>query len=100
MKLQGRISTTVTSNVQPKVYHEAKELCQEYKSAKEALVKHFKENGYGQWVKKPVEQDSFTVEEQSSWCSTTDSETDIVGFWSSFRDNCPYFCTEHVVGIH
>ena len=46
------------------MYHEAKELNEQYKNAKEALVKHFKENGYGQWVKKPIEQDSFTVEER------------------------------------
>ena len=46
------------------MYHEAKELNEHYKNAKEALVKHFKENGYGQWVKKPIEQDSFTVEER------------------------------------
>ena len=64
LKIQGRVSSSVPSNVKPTVYHEAKELCEQYKEAKEALVKHFKENGYGQWVKKPIEQDSFTVEEQ------------------------------------
>lgn len=65
LRLHDKLSSLVATTTHPKVYHEAKELCQEYKKAKEALVKHFVENGYGQWVKKPVEQDSFTVEDSS-----------------------------------
>ena len=66
MQLQGKLSSIVEKKMKTKVYHEAKELCAEYKKAKEELVKHFNENGYGQWVKKPVEQDMFTVEGEAS----------------------------------
>ena len=69
MQLQGKLSSIVEKKMKTKVYHEAKELCAEYKKAKEELVKHFNENGYGQWVKKPVEQDMFTVEGEASWCN-------------------------------
>ena len=40
--------------------------CTQYSKAKEQLVKHFKENSFGQWVKKPVEQDMFTVDSGAS----------------------------------
>ena len=67
LKLQGRLMSMVETKVRPNVYHEAKELCTEYNKAKEQLVKHFKENSFGQWVKKPVEQDMFTVDSGASW---------------------------------
>lgn len=50
----------------PSSYHDAKQAAMEYHSAKKALIKAFHKAGLGAWVKKPIEQDQFTL---SSWLS-------------------------------
>lgn len=52
--------------LKPSSYHEAKQAATEYHSAKQALIKAFHKAGLGAWVKKPIEQDQFTL---SSWGS-------------------------------
>lgn len=52
--------------LKPSSYHEAKQAATEYHSAKQALIKTFHKAGLGAWVKKPIEQDQFTL---SSWGS-------------------------------
>ena len=41
-------------------YREAKEMATDFKTAKEAMLKKFKENKYGKWVSKPVEEEMFS----------------------------------------
>ncbi|XP_053409004.1 double-stranded RNA-specific editase 1-like [Mercenaria mercenaria] len=58
--LQGRISTVTDFDKIPNVsYGELKALNVQYQEMRNKLVEHFKKSGYGQWVKKPVEQDEF-----------------------------------------
>ncbi|XP_041365341.1 double-stranded RNA-specific adenosine deaminase-like [Gigantopelta aegis] len=45
---------------QAKNYHEAKLAAKDFQSAKMALVKKLKENNYGPWVSKPVEEEMFS----------------------------------------
>lgn len=45
----------------PSSYHEAKQAAAEYHGAKQALFKAFQKAGLGAWVKKPIEQDQFSV---------------------------------------
>lgn len=52
--------------LKPSSYHDAKQAATEYHSAKQALIKAFHKAGLGAWVKKPIEQDQFTL---SSWGS-------------------------------
>lgn len=40
-------------------YREAKEMANDFKTAKEAMLKKFKENKYGKWVSKPFEEEMF-----------------------------------------
>ena len=47
--------------LRPSSYHEAKQAATEYHSAKQALIKAFHKAGLGAWVKKPIEQDQFTL---------------------------------------
>lgn len=47
--------------VRPSSYHEAKQAAVEYHSAKQTLFKAFQKAGLGAWVKKPIEQDQFSV---------------------------------------
>ncbi|XP_072527696.1 double-stranded RNA-specific editase 1a isoform X1 [Salminus brasiliensis] len=42
-------------------YHEAKQGAVEYHSAKQTLIKAFQKAGLGAWVKKPIEQDQFSL---------------------------------------
>lgn len=42
-------------------YHEAKQAAVEYHDAKQALIKAFQKAGLGAWVKKPIEQDQFSL---------------------------------------
>uniref|UniRef100_A0A4W3H7N1 Adenosine deaminase RNA specific B1b n=1 Tax=Callorhinchus milii TaxID=7868 RepID=A0A4W3H7N1_CALMI len=42
-------------------YHETKQAANEYQDAKQALIKEFQKSGLGMWVKKPIEQDHFTL---------------------------------------
>ena len=41
-------------------YHQAKMAAKDFQSAKMALYKKFKENKYGPWVSKPVEEEMFS----------------------------------------
>lgn len=41
-------------------YYDAKQAAEDYQSAKQALNKKFFEQGYGQWVTKPIEVDYFS----------------------------------------
>lgn len=45
----------------PSSYHEAKQAAEEYHAAKQALIKAFHKAGLGAWVKKPIEQDQFSL---------------------------------------
>uniref|UniRef100_A0A665TJ35 Double-stranded RNA-specific editase 1-like n=2 Tax=Echeneis naucrates TaxID=173247 RepID=A0A665TJ35_ECHNA len=45
----------------PSSYHEAKRAAVEYHAAKQALFRAFHRAGLGAWVKKPVEQDQFSL---------------------------------------
>lgn len=47
--------------LKPGSYHEAKQAAAEYHEAKQALIKAFHKAGLGAWVKKPIEQDQFTL---------------------------------------
>lgn len=55
--------SSILSNkmLKPSSYHEAKQVASEYHSAKQALIKAFHKAGLGAWVKKPIEQDQFTL---------------------------------------
>lgn len=55
--------SSILSNkmLKPSSYHEAKQAASEYHSAKQALIKAFHKAGLGAWVKKPIEQDQFTL---------------------------------------
>ena len=45
----------------PATYHDSKQAASEYQAAKQALTKAFHKAGLGAWVKKPTEQDQFTL---------------------------------------
>lgn len=55
--------SSILSNkmLKPSSYHEAKQAASEYHSAKQALIKAFHKAGLGAWVKKPIEQDQFSL---------------------------------------
>ncbi|XP_059503051.1 double-stranded RNA-specific editase 1-like isoform X9 [Stegostoma tigrinum] len=42
-------------------YYDAKQAATEYQAAKESLIKEFQRSGLGMWVKKPIEQDQFSL---------------------------------------
>ena len=45
--------------LQAETYRDAKDMAQEFKMAREAMFKKFKENKYGKWVSKPIEEEMF-----------------------------------------
>lgn len=58
--LQGKLSTITGCDKVPNVYYgDLKAMNVPYQEMRNKLVEHFKKSGYGQWVKKPVEQDEF-----------------------------------------
>lgn len=59
--LQKLSSSLRIRTVRPSSYHEAKQAAVEYHSAKQTLFKAFQKSGLGAWVKKPIEQDQFSV---------------------------------------
>ncbi|MEQ2248962.1 Double-stranded RNA-specific editase 1 [Ilyodon furcidens] len=62
MDLHSKLSSTLLiQTVQPRSYHEAKQTAVEYHLAKQALFRVFHKAGLGAWVKKPVEQDQFSL---------------------------------------
>ncbi|KAJ8351657.1 hypothetical protein SKAU_G00231330 [Synaphobranchus kaupii] len=62
IRLHSKLSSTLRIQVsKPGSYHEAKQAALEYHSAKHTLIKVFHEAGLGAWVKKPIEQDQFSL---------------------------------------
>ncbi|XP_061082908.1 double-stranded RNA-specific editase 1 isoform X2 [Conger conger] len=62
VRLHCKLSPTLRINVsKPSTYHEAKQAALEYHSAKQTLIKAFHAAGLGAWVKKPTEQDQFSL---------------------------------------
>nr|XP_020466708.1 double-stranded RNA-specific editase 1 isoform X1 [Monopterus albus] len=60
--LHSKLSSILRIKVlKPSSYHDAKQAATEYHSAKQALIKAFHKAGLGAWVKKPIEQDQFTL---------------------------------------
>ncbi len=58
------LSTLRIKVPKPSSYHEAKQAAVEYHTAKQTLIKAFHKAGLGAWVKKPIEQDQFSL---NSW---------------------------------
>uniref|UniRef100_A0A667YZK5 Adenosine deaminase RNA specific B1a n=1 Tax=Myripristis murdjan TaxID=586833 RepID=A0A667YZK5_9TELE len=54
-------STLRIRAVKPSSYHEAKQAAVEYHVAKHTLIRAFQKAGLGAWVKKPIEQDQFSL---------------------------------------
>ncbi|KAJ8298692.1 hypothetical protein KUTeg_022752 [Tegillarca granosa] len=46
--------------LQAKNYHETKMMATDFQAAKSAMLQKFKENGYGHWVSKPIEEELFS----------------------------------------
>ncbi|NP_001027924.1 double-stranded RNA-specific editase 1a [Takifugu rubripes] len=62
MRLHSKLSPSLRiRTVRPSSYHEAKQAAVDYHSAKQTLFKAFQKSGLGAWVKKPIEQDQFSV---------------------------------------
>ncbi|XP_035984303.1 double-stranded RNA-specific editase 1 [Fundulus heteroclitus] len=62
MDLHSKLTSVLRIQpVQPRTYHEAKQAAVEYHSAKQTLFRAFHKAGLGAWVKKPVEQDQFSL---------------------------------------
>uniref|UniRef100_A0A8C6LN06 Adenosine deaminase RNA specific B1 n=1 Tax=Nothobranchius furzeri TaxID=105023 RepID=A0A8C6LN06_NOTFU len=62
VRLHSKLSSILRIKaMKPSSYHEAKQAALEYHSAKKALIKAFHKAGLGAWVKKPIEQDQFTL---------------------------------------
>ncbi|KAJ8282575.1 hypothetical protein COCON_G00050940 [Conger conger] len=62
IRLHSKLSSTLRIQVpRPGSYHEAKQAAVEYHSAKQTLIKAFHKAGLGAWVKKPIEQDQFSL---------------------------------------
>ncbi|XP_041834691.1 double-stranded RNA-specific editase 1-like isoform X2 [Melanotaenia boesemani] len=62
MRLHSQLASTLRiRTMQPSSYHEAKQAALEYHSAKQVLFRAFHRAGLGAWVKKPVEQDQFSL---------------------------------------
>ncbi|XP_045065861.1 double-stranded RNA-specific editase 1 isoform X2 [Coregonus clupeaformis] len=62
IRLHSKLSSTLRIKVsKPSSYHDAKEAAVEYHNAKQTLIKVFHKSGLGAWVKKPIEQDQFSL---------------------------------------
>ncbi|XP_066544173.1 double-stranded RNA-specific editase 1 isoform X2 [Amia ocellicauda] len=62
VRLHSKLSPTLRIKMsKPSSYHDAKQAAEEYHSAKQALIKAFQKAGLGAWVKKPIEQDQFSL---------------------------------------
>ncbi|KAI1884887.1 hypothetical protein AGOR_G00214500 [Albula goreensis] len=62
MRLHSRLSSNLRIQAsRPSSYHSAKQAALEYHSAKQTLIKAFHKAGLGAWVKKPIEQDQFSL---------------------------------------
>uniref|UniRef100_A0A3Q2CS89 A to I editase domain-containing protein n=1 Tax=Cyprinodon variegatus TaxID=28743 RepID=A0A3Q2CS89_CYPVA len=67
MDLHSKLSSNLRiQTLKPGSYHEAKQAAVEYHEAKQAtLFRAFHKAGLGSWVSKPVEQDQFSLSNQS-----------------------------------
>ncbi|XP_028835885.1 double-stranded RNA-specific editase 1-like isoform X1 [Denticeps clupeoides] len=62
VRLHTKLSHTLRiKTAKPSSYHEAKQAAVEYHTAKQTLIRAFQKAGLGAWVKKPVEQDQFSL---------------------------------------
>lgn len=62
VRLHSKLASVLRIKVlRPTSYHDAKQAATEYHCAKTALIKAFQKAGLGAWVKKPIEQDQFTL---------------------------------------
>ncbi|XP_039612362.1 double-stranded RNA-specific editase 1 isoform X1 [Polypterus senegalus] len=62
LRLQSKLASSLRIKLmKPNLYHEVKQVATEYQSAKQALFKAFQKAGLGAWVKKPIEQDQFSL---------------------------------------
>ncbi|KAM3857030.1 double-stranded RNA-specific editase 1-like [Diretmus argenteus] len=62
VRLHCKLSSSLRIQAEkPGNYHEAKQAAVEYHEAKQALIKAFHKAGLGAWVKKPIEQDQFSL---------------------------------------
>uniref|UniRef100_A0A8C9SPS0 Adenosine deaminase RNA specific B1b n=1 Tax=Scleropages formosus TaxID=113540 RepID=A0A8C9SPS0_SCLFO len=62
VRLHAKLSSTLRIRVaRPGSYHEAKQAAVDYHCAKRTLTKAFHKAGLGAWVKKPIEQDQFSL---------------------------------------
>ncbi|XP_063067773.1 double-stranded RNA-specific editase 1-like [Engraulis encrasicolus] len=62
VRLHSKLSPTLLiQGSRPSSYHEAKQAASDYHEAKQALFKAFSKAGLGAWVKKPIEQDQFSL---------------------------------------
>ncbi|XP_075463257.1 double-stranded RNA-specific editase 1 isoform X1 [Ascaphus truei] len=62
MRIHAKLSSSLRSKVgKPNLYYDIKQSATEYQSAKECVFKAFQKAGLGAWVKKPIEQDQFSL---------------------------------------
>ncbi|NP_001096190.1 double-stranded RNA-specific editase 1 [Xenopus tropicalis] len=62
MRIHAKLSSSVRCKIgKLNVYHDTKHSAVEYQSAKECVFKVFQKSGLGAWVKKPIEQDQFSL---------------------------------------
>ncbi|XP_027016575.1 double-stranded RNA-specific editase 1a isoform X1 [Tachysurus fulvidraco] len=62
VRLHDKLSQTLRIRAaRPATYHEAKQGAADYHSAKQTLIRAFQKAGLGAWVKKPIEQDQFSL---------------------------------------
>uniref|UniRef100_A0A6Q2Y4B0 Adenosine deaminase RNA specific B1a n=1 Tax=Esox lucius TaxID=8010 RepID=A0A6Q2Y4B0_ESOLU len=63
VRLYCKLSQTLRiKGAKPSLYHDAKQAALEYHAAKQTLTKEFQKAGLGAWVKKPIEQDQFSLQ--------------------------------------
>ncbi|XP_069119891.1 double-stranded RNA-specific editase 1-like isoform X2 [Argopecten irradians] len=64
-KLYGSLASLTNQTVmaKPRTYSEAKSSVMDYQLAKSQLFKTFQSLGLGSWVKKPIEQDQFSLDQ-------------------------------------
>ena len=65
IQFKAEESPAAAPNQAALVYGEEKEKAKRYQSAKAALFKSFDKSGLGTWMKKPMEQDLFHLDETS-----------------------------------
>lgn len=76
----------------PSSYHEAKQAAVEYHGAKQTLFKAFQKAGLGAWVKKPIEQDQFSVTTWVSVATVIASNFSLSCWKNNFPSECVRVC--------